>query len=126
MLLQLLMLNIITMHANSVLLRKIFSNSQVVSFLAEISNFFGWGDHVYDKKLLFCAFDRTADYSYTMFFACAGIATPVVSIMICYILIYVHVRRSRRKVTFIHKLYYFYYKYPMLAFYTYLFQEAYH
>ena len=30
----------------------------VVSFLAEMPNFFGWGDHLYDRKTLSCVWDR--------------------------------------------------------------------
>ena len=34
----------------------------VVSFLMEMPNFLGWGNHYYDKKSLNCMWDRTHDY----------------------------------------------------------------
>ena len=33
----------------------------IVSAVAEMPNFVGWGDHVYDRKTLSCIWDRTAD-----------------------------------------------------------------
>ncbi|XP_064608144.1 melatonin receptor type 1B-like [Liolophura sinensis] len=70
----------------------------VVSFLCEMPNFFGWGDHVYDRKTLSCIYDRLADYSYTLFFTIGGIITPLVIIAICYLRIYLFVRGSTRKI----------------------------
>lgn len=69
-----------------------------VSFLAEMPNFLGWGDHVYDRKTLSCVWDRTAAVSYSLFFSCVGVAFPVILISICYAMIYKHVLDSKRKV----------------------------
>ena len=70
----------------------------IISFLAEMPNFFGWGDHVFDDKAQGCFWDRTADYSYTLFFVIVGVCIPVILISICYVLIFLHVRASKRKV----------------------------
>ena len=71
---------------------------QIVSFLLEMPNFFGWGDHVYDPKTLTCIWDRTADYSYTIFFDVMGVAIPVSLIFVCYLRIWLFVRASKRKI----------------------------
>ena len=73
----------------------------VVCFLAEMPNFFGWGDHVYDRKTLSCVWDRTADLSYSIFFSVIGVAFPVVFITICYALIYWQITQSRPTVKFL-------------------------
>ena len=70
----------------------------LISFLAEIPNFLGWGDHVYDRKTLSCVWDRTADFSYTVFFSSVGVAFPVFLISICYVMIFKHVHASKKKV----------------------------
>ena len=70
----------------------------VVSFMLELPNFVGWGDHVFDNKTLSCVWDRTADFSYTLFFATVGVVFPVVLISICYLKIYLYVKQQKRKV----------------------------
>lgn len=70
----------------------------VVCFLAEMSCFVGWGDHSYDHKTLSCVWDRTADFSYTIFFSVAGVAFPILLISICYARIYLFVKASKQRV----------------------------
>ena len=70
----------------------------IISFLLELPNFIGWGDHVYDKKTQSCVWDRTADYSYTLFFCIVAIATPIALISICYLKIFLYVRASKKRV----------------------------
>ena len=70
----------------------------IVCFTAEMSCFIGWGDHSYDRKTLSCVWDRTADFSYTVFFSGAGVAFPIVLISICYIKIYAFFRASKKRV----------------------------
>ncbi|ELU08523.1 hypothetical protein CAPTEDRAFT_123524 [Capitella teleta] len=70
----------------------------VICFLAEMSCFIGWGDHSFDKKTLSCVWDRTADFSYTLFFALVGVAFPVTLISICYVRIYRFVNASKIRV----------------------------
>lgn len=76
----------------------------VTSFMAEMSCFIGWGGHSYDKKTLSCVWDRTADFSYTLFFATVGVAFPVVLITICYVKIYHFVRASKLRVSAIESI----------------------
>ena len=71
---------------------------QVISFLLEMPNFIGWGDHVYDQKTLSCVWDRTADFSYTIVFSTVGVAFPVCLISVCYIKIFMYVKKSKNKV----------------------------
>ena len=37
------------------------------AFLAEMPSFLGWGGHSYDTKTMSCMWDRTADFTYTLF-----------------------------------------------------------
>ena len=69
-----------------------------LAFLLVLPNFIGWGDLIYDHKTLSCIWDRTADYSYTLFFVATGIGFPVTLISVCYLKIYLHVLRSARQV----------------------------
>ena len=69
-----------------------------VSIAADIPNFFGWGDHSFDRKSFICVYDRMADLSYTLFFVFGGIVFPITVIAICYIRIFMFVRASKRKV----------------------------
>ncbi len=52
----------------------------------------------YDRKTLSCVWDRTADFSYSLFFSTVGVAFPVMLITICYIKIFLHVKASKVKV----------------------------
>ena len=70
----------------------------IVSFLMEMPNFIGWGDHVFDRKTLSCVWDRTADLSYSMFFSIAGVAFPVILISICYLKIYIFFKKNKNKI----------------------------
>ena len=71
----------------------------ITSFLLELPNFLGWGDHVYDQKTLSCVWDRTANYSYTVFFCCVGIVTPITLISICYLKIFLYVHASKKRLS---------------------------
>uniref|UniRef100_A0A1I8HM29 G_PROTEIN_RECEP_F1_2 domain-containing protein n=1 Tax=Macrostomum lignano TaxID=282301 RepID=A0A1I8HM29_9PLAT len=48
----------------------------IVSFLMEMPNFLGWGDHGYALKNLACLWDRLASRSYSAFFALVGVVLP--------------------------------------------------
>ncbi len=71
----------------------------VICAVLELPNYFEWGGHVFDEKTMACSYDRTADYSYTLFFVVAIIGPPAVAVLGCYIHIVQHVRRSRQEVT---------------------------
>lgn len=68
------------------------------SLLLDIPNFFGWGDHSYDMKTLSCSYDRTASYSYTVFFISFFVLVPLAIVVFCNINIYIVVVRSGLKI----------------------------
>ena len=69
-----------------------------VSFMLEMSCFFGWGDHTYDRKTLSCVWDRTSHLSFTIYFSSVGVAFPIILISVCYVKIFLHVRKSKLRV----------------------------
>lgn len=70
----------------------------VVSFCLEMPNFIGWGDHVFDHKTRSCVWDRTADFSYTLFFALVGVVLPLIVISVCYARIFLFVRQAKKRI----------------------------
>lgn len=56
----------------------------VVCALLELPNYFNWGGHTFDPKTMACSYDRTANYSYTVFFVLVAIGPPLVVVLICY------------------------------------------
>ena len=71
----------------------------LTSSLMLLPSFIGWGDLVYDKKIKACIWDRTADYSYTLFISIAGIGAPIVLIAICYLKIFLYVHASKKRLS---------------------------
>ena len=69
------------------------------AFLLDLPNFLDWGDHNYDMKTLSCSYDRTASYSYTVFFISFFVLLPLFSVVFCNINIYIVVIRSKIKVS---------------------------
>ena len=69
----------------------------VYSFLLGSPNFFGWGGHVYDQKVLTCIWDRTSSYS--LFLIIFAIFIPSVVIGVSYLCIYLYVKESRKKIS---------------------------
>ena len=67
----------------------------VFSFVVELANFLGWGDHSFDSKAFLCNWDRLASFSYSIFFPAVGVLFPIILISICYGLIYRYIQRSK-------------------------------
>nr|KAG5713873.1 hypothetical protein BaRGS_024500 [Batillaria attramentaria] len=67
----------------------------IMAFLFEFPNFLGWGGHTFDEKNHQCIWDRTQSLSYTMFVALALIGGPLVIMLICYILIFKHIYKTK-------------------------------
>ncbi|XP_077994496.1 melatonin receptor type 1B-like [Glandiceps talaboti] len=67
--------------------------------LMDLPNFLGWGGHVYDHKTMVCTYERTASYSYTLFFTTLAIFIPQIVVCVCYLNIYLFVRRQRQRIT---------------------------
>jgi len=61
-----------------------------------LPNYFSWGGHTFDEKVVACVFDRSANYSYTVFLVSLSSAPPIACIVVCYVRIYRHVTASRR------------------------------
>ena len=53
------------------------------ALLLDLPNFFNWGDHVYDLKTMACSYDRTASYSYTVFFISMFVTVPLLLVLFC-------------------------------------------
>ena len=70
----------------------------VVCALLEMPNYFNWGGHAFDAKTMACSYDRTANYSYTLFFVLVTIAPPLVTVLVCYLKVFLHVRKSRKEI----------------------------
>ncbi len=56
------------------------------------------GGHVYDTKLLACAWNRLASHSYSIFFSTSSILIPCSCVFVCYLRIFYYVKSSSRKV----------------------------
>ena len=50
-----------------------------------LPNYFSWGGHTFDEKVVACVFDRSANYSYTVFLVSLSSAPPIACIVVCYV-----------------------------------------
>ena len=53
---------------------------------------------MFDKLFQMCIWDRKADYSHNLFFACVGVGVPVVLVAACNLFVYLYVRKNEIKV----------------------------
>ena len=70
----------------------------VTCTLLELPNYFHWGGHAFDPKTMACSYDRTANYSYTLFFVLVTIGPPLATVAVCYLKVFLHVRKSRKRI----------------------------
>lgn len=63
----------------------------MVCIIFSLPNFFGWSGQIFDSKMS-CLFDHTAELSFTIFIF-GLVMTPA----LCYLMIFRHVRRSKKK-----------------------------
>ena len=61
-----------------------------------LPNYFSWGGHTFDMKVVACVFHRSTSYSHTVFLVMVSSAPPILCIVICYVRIYRHVMASQR------------------------------
>ncbi|CAF0949702.1 unnamed protein product [Brachionus calyciflorus] len=61
-------------------------------------NISGWGGYGYDKKVLSCMTDRTQSQEFGFFYIFCYVSVPCLCILICYIKIFVFVRKYSGKV----------------------------
>ncbi|XP_070572064.1 melatonin receptor type 1B-B-like [Ptychodera flava] len=66
--------------------------------LMDLPNFLGWGGHVYDHKTMVCTYERTASYSYTLFFLTLSVFLPLSVVCFCYLKVYLLVRTQRHRI----------------------------
>ena len=62
-------------------------------------NQLGIGDHSFDRKSLECIWDRMASFSYTVVFSVTLVWIPCLIIGVCYLKLYLFVRRHKQKLT---------------------------
>lgn len=72
------------------------SSVWAIAIVLMLPNYFNWGGHTFDVKVVACVFDRAANYSYTVFLVTLSSAPPITCIVVCYVRIYRHVTASRR------------------------------
>lgn len=68
----------------------------VFAVLCEFPNFLGWGGHYFDQKSHQCIWDRTSSISYTMFVAFGLIGFPLLTMMVCFILIFRRIWNTKK------------------------------
>ncbi|XP_014681093.1 PREDICTED: tyramine receptor Ser-2-like [Priapulus caudatus] len=69
----------------------------VASILIDIPTTLGWGSNGYDEKAMICLYDRTYEYSYTLFFAITSVFIPIGIVFICYLKIFLFVRAKKKE-----------------------------
>ncbi|CAH1796341.1 unnamed protein product, partial [Owenia fusiformis] len=72
-------------HTRSIIICIMF---WVLGFIFESPNLIGWGRHTYDRKSHSCIWDRTANFAYTLFVAIGLIASPLVVMGACHIMVF--------------------------------------
>lgn len=67
------------------------------SVLMNLPVHLGWGGTAFDEKAMTCLYDRTKDFSFTLFFALVGVSFPLVIVIISYAKIFLFVHKTRRQ-----------------------------
>ncbi|KAI3390092.1 hypothetical protein SNEBB_010995 [Seison nebaliae] len=72
----------------------------ILAFFCDLPNFLGVGGHIFDHKTRMCHWDRLSKDGnvYAILFACIACFLPMLTLSIFYLLIFAHVRESKRKV----------------------------
>ncbi|CAG2231637.1 unnamed protein product [Mytilus edulis] len=68
----------------------------ITAFLCEFPNFVGWGGHYFDQQANQCIWDRTSSLSYTLFVAIGLIGFPLLTMTICFILIFRRIWNTKK------------------------------
>lgn len=69
-----------------------------IGLILVLLNQAGIGDHTFDRKSLECIWDRMATFSYTVVFSVTLVWIPCLIIGVCYLKLYLFVRRHKKKV----------------------------
>ena len=75
----------------------IIASLWIFCFVLDLPNFIGWGRHAFDTKALYCAYDYTANYGYTLYLITLGFCLPMTLVSYCYLRIFLFARRSKRR-----------------------------
>ncbi len=75
----------------------IVSSVWVWCFLLDLPNYLGWGNHTFDTKGYYCAYDYTDNYSYTLFLVSCGFIAPMVLVSYCYVRIFFFAKKSKER-----------------------------
>ncbi|CAK9293442.1 unnamed protein product [Gordionus sp. m RMFG-2023] len=65
----------------------------ISAFLLQFPPNVGWGRNVYDLKAMICIWDRTYSIGYTLYFAIVYVFFPMTTIFICYVMLFLHIRK---------------------------------
>ena len=63
-----------------------------------LPNLVGWNHFEFDRKKLSCMWSRRGFYSYTVFFTVTGVFIPVAFTAVCYLKIFLFVRKSTKRI----------------------------
>ncbi|XP_072040796.1 melatonin receptor type 1B-like [Amphiura filiformis] len=66
-------------------------------FILDLPNVLGWGRHVFDTKALYCAYDYTTNYGYTLYLITFGFSIPMFIGSYCYVRIFFFFKRSKER-----------------------------
>ncbi|XP_072014866.1 melatonin receptor type 1B-B-like [Amphiura filiformis] len=69
----------------------------VISFFIDFPNLIGWGRHGFDQRLLFCTYDFSANFGYSVYFAVFLITIPFIALTYSYIRILMYSRAVKKK-----------------------------
>ena len=64
----------------------------------DLPSHLGWSSHRFDTKTQKCLWDRTTDYSYTIFFVVVGMLFPFVVTFICYWRIFAYIQLIKQRI----------------------------
>ena len=65
--------------------------------MLDLPNFLGWGQHAFDPRAYYCAYDYTANYGYTAYLIVLGFWLPMCLVSFCYLRILLFARRSKKR-----------------------------
>ncbi|XP_072046340.1 melatonin receptor type 1B-B-like [Amphiura filiformis] len=69
----------------------------VISFFIDFPNLIGWGRHGFDQRLLFCTYDFSANFGYSIYFAVLLITIPFIVLTYSYIRILLYSREVKKE-----------------------------
>ncbi len=68
----------------------------IISFFIDFPNLVGWGRHAFDQRLLYCTYDLTASFGYSIYLGVFLVTIPFICITFCYISILTFSRNAKK------------------------------